>query len=856
MLDFQSKISRKVYIVLYFLSIAVVTFFVEISVIPVHTANIFILPLLLAVLLYKDRTYLVLLVPSIALGIYLSYHFAPSFSLSLITIIMISIALVAFAEIVLHYFKKTNAYEVALKKSRDKFELLLNYTYDWEYWIQPDGKLGYSSPSCFQQTGYTREEFLNDKELILKIVHPDDKEIVAEHFKNLNSDKPYRLEFKIIKRSGKVKVLRHTCQPIYDSEGNFIGRRATNRNATDRWLAEQSLKESERKFRNIFNSLLDVYYRTKLDGTIELISPSVEKVGGYKPEELIGKDASLFYKNKADREAFLKKIKEKGMLSNYDVEFLDAKGNTKIFSFNTKLVRDEEGNPVAIEGMFRDVTEIREKEKALQRAETQAKRYLEIANVMILVLDREANIKLINKKGTEILGQPQEKLLNKNFYDLYLPEEEKKAQKESYRKLMEEERGLAGDYENTIVVKGNKLKIHWHSTLLRDDDGKIIGLLTSGIDVTKEKLLKEKLEDEKNKYQALFESNITGVFLAKTDGTIIECNVAFAKLFDFENPEAVKGQNIFDFSYNAEVKEKLSQKLMEEKAIVSDELSMRKRNGEKICILANISFVGNEYLQGTLVDISKRKEMESKLRESEKELRELNEAKDKFFSIIAHDIRSPFTALLGYTQLLLEEYETASKEELGVYIRNLDRTSKNIFKFIDGLLEWTRTQAGRIELNVVNANLFSEVESIVQLSNESASQKGIEISNVVNKNITVETDENVLNTVLRNLITNAIKFTDKGGKIVIDAMIENDNVVVSIEDNGVGISQENISKLFRIDSYFTTPGTQKEAGTGLGLLLCKELVEKQGGKIWVESKEGEGSKFSFSIPIGKRQEQN
>ncbi len=850
----QWNVSKRVYLWTFIISLILVGGIIVYFDLPLHFITILILPILTALPIFKDRTYLYLLIPYFAVVVLLAFFVSVSIYHAIITAVILALTLLVFGEISISYFNKIKRFEEELKRGKDEFERLLNHTYDWEYWLKPDGSFGYSSPSCVYQTGYTKEEFIADKNLLAKIVHPEDKEKFNAHCKELDSKEPGKIEFKIIKKSGKIRVIRHTCQPIYDSNGKFIGRRATNRNATDRWLAEQKLKENEEKYRNIFNSLIDVYYRTTMDGTIELVSPSVERISGYKPEFVIGKNAALFYKDKKDREKFLKKIKEKGALQNYEVKFVDAKGETKILSFNNRLVKNEKGEPVAIEGILRDVTELKKKEEALRKAEFLAQEYLDIANVMILALDREANITLINRKGAEILGVDQKEIIGKNFNDVFISPEERKKVKAIYEQLMNGEIELADDFENTITVGDKKKRISWKSTFLRDKEGKITGLLSSGLEVTKERELQEALERERNKYRTLFENSLAGVYLGTLEGEILECNTALAKMFGYDDAEQMKKVNVDSLYFDPKKREENIAKILEEKSLFSHEFKLKKRDGTPLWILGNISLIENKYLLGALLDITERKKIEIELAESEKELRELNESKDRFFNIIAHDIRSPFTALLGYTQLLLDEYETSSKEEIGTYVEALSRTANNIFKFIEELLEWSRAQSGRIVLEPTTLSLRNEVENIVYLNKDVAAQKNVSIENNVPEDILVVSDENVLTTTLRNLISNAIKFTNEEGQIIITANNKHGKIVVSVKDTGVGISRENLNSLFKVGSHFSTPGTRKETGSGLGLLLVKELLERQGGKIWVESEAGKGSTFYFTLPLADEEE--
>ncbi len=243
-----------------------------------------------------------------------------------------------------------------------------------------------------------------------------------------------------------------------------------------------------------------------------------------------------------------------------------------------------------------------------------------------------------------------------------------------------------------------------------------------------------------------------------------------------------------------------------------------------------------------------------KLEESENNLREANESKDKFFSIVAHDLKSPFVGLLGITEMLDTDYDEFDEKEKKELIRSLYDISKNTFELLEGLLEWARAKQGKMEYNPKEFNLFRVADSLVNLLKANAFKKEIAIHNYVDTNATVYGDREMVATVIRNLLANAIKFTPKNGFVEIKSEIENNFIKVSIKDSGIGITPEVVEKLFRIDVNHTTLGTNDEKGTGLGLILCKELVEKHGTNIWVESEPGLGSLFSFTLPISKNNE--
>ena len=259
---------------------------------------------------------------------------------------------------------------------------------------------------------------------------------------------------------------------------------------------------------------------------------------------------------------------------------------------------------------------------------------------------------------------------------------------------------------------------------------------------------------------------------------------------------------------------------------------------------------------GTIMDITDRKFAEQTLKESEEKLRESNNVKDKFFSIIAHDLRSPFNSILGFSEILnndFDEYDSATQKR---FIGLIHNSVNRVFKLLDNLLLWSSFQRGVIVFNPEEINLYLFLVERIKLLNQSADDKSIKILSQITEDIFVNADRNMLSTIIRNLLSNAIKFTRKGGEIMITSRLISDKnnseaTEITISDNGVGIPSEIQSKLFDVGQDISTKGTDNETGTGLGLVLCKEFVEKHGGEIWIKSEIDKGSQFIFTIPIFK-----
>ena len=245
------------------------------------------------------------------------------------------------------------------------------------------------------------------------------------------------------------------------------------------------------------------------------------------------------------------------------------------------------------------------------------------------------------------------------------------------------------------------------------------------------------------------------------------------------------------------------------------------------------------------------KRAEEALKESESRLRELNATKDKFFSIIAHDLKSPFNNILGFSDILVGQIHEKDYESIKEYARIIQNSSQRAFSLLVNLLEWSRSQIGLIKFSPEYIEIGLLINQVAQLLIESAQLKSIEMFIELPSKVICFGDKEMISTILRNLISNALKFTNPGGRIVISAERSPDEILFSVSDNGVGMKKEAMWKLFRIDASSSAKGTSGEKGTGLGLILCKEFVEKHGGKIWAESEYGKGSTFSFTVPVSQ-----
>jgi signal transduction histidine kinase len=311
--------------------------------------------------------------------------------------------------------------------------------------------------------------------------------------------------------------------------------------------------------------------------------------------------------------------------------------------------------------------------------------------------------------------------------------------------------------------------------------------------------------------------------------------------------------------YETEKKEREIEILRKEGAIQALELNKQRniRNFLIVCsalVLVLGIVIYNRYVlkkrTNALLE-QKNRELEAanlKLQRSEADLTELNATKDRFFSIIAHDLKNPMNTFLGFSELLSDSYGELKEAQIREFIEIIHKSAKHLFSLLENLLQWSRSQTGRMVLKPQRVDVMNAVAEDLPLLAATAEKKCIQFTAEIERGTVVYADPRMVATVIRNLLSNAIKYTKSGGEVRMVSRETGEFVEISVIDSGIGISSSDQKKLFRIDVHHTTAGTADERGTGLGLILCKDFVEKSGGTIWVESEEGKGSTFAFTLP--------
>jgi PAS domain S-box-containing protein len=518
----------------------------------------------------------------------------------------------------------------------------------------------------------------------------------------------------------------------------------------------------------------------------------------------------------------------------------------------------------------------------------------------IYIKDRKSRFIAANKFVARIMGvnSPAD-LINKtdfNFYNKDLAEEYFRDEQE----FMKTGKSMINKEERGLDVNGKEVIVSTTKVPIKNEKGEVTGIVGIGRDISLQKinesklivqqenlqeantLLEERQEEiqqqseelhaqteyltqlnlELEKLSLVAKSTDNVILIMDADGYFEWGNSGFEKQMgvSIEEFKKTKIVNLREISSNKNINKILDNIAETKKAVTYDSKGI-DRAGREFWSQTTVSPVfndSNEIVKLIAIDsdITKLKNAEQEINlqkdEIEKkseDLKKLNATKDKFFSIIAHDLKNPFHSIMGFSELLTRSYDSIDDERKKEFLQLIKDSSSSAFNLLENLLDWSRTQTNSIKFTPDNINLSHILHENIQMHSVIAQNKEIEIIQNVPGNIICFADANMINTTVRNLTTNALKFTPKGGKISVSAEIQNDLVKVSIKDSGIGMNKNTKDKLFKIDEFHNSVGTSGESGTGLGLIICNEFISRHSGTINVETEAGKGSTFSFSLPL-------
>jgi len=650
------------------------------------------------------------------------------------------------------------------------------------------------------------------------------------------------------------------------------------------------LRKSDEIFKTAYMTSPDSININRLsDGLYVSVNEGFTKIFGYTEKEVTGKtsfELNVWF-NPDDLKNLLNEIETKGKVHNFETKFLSKKGNI-VYGLLSASLADLNGAPHILT-ILKDITETKKTEAALKQSEERFRSVAQSANDAIITTDSAGLILGWNSGAKNIFGYSESEIMGQPL-NLIIPDDSQIMHERGMKRLESvDEKHVIGRTVELIGMTKEHVSFplelsssEWETSegkfftgIVRDIsrrkrtelENKVLFEITQGVTTTSnlDELLKlihhalSEVVSAENCFIALYDLN-SGLFsfpyfvdkYDETPSPISSAKSCTSYVFRTVKP-LVLTQKIFDRLVEMGEMELVGSNSpswigipLQTPSRVIGVLVLQNYEKENVYSENDINFLISTGSQIAMA--IERKKAEEEINFKNNQLQTLNAEKDKFFSIIAHDLRGPLSAFVAATQIISEEIKSMSVEEIEDITNSMKTSATNIYSLLENLLEWSRLRRGGMDFIPVKLDLNAIVNECINILSESARKKEIKIETYIPEGTEVFADNHMFETIIRNLVYNAIKFTSKGGIVKIAAAKKDDIATeITVSDTGIGIPPELKNKLFQLDEKTSRPGTDGEPSTGLGLLLCKEFIEKHGGEIWVESEQGNGSVFTFTI---------
>lgn len=557
-------------------------------------------------------------------------------------------------------------------------------------------------------------------------------------------------------------------------------------------------------------------------------------------------------------------VKEAGLKASLGVPIIAEGGVMAVLLFFMLGSREKDKQLVdtvsAVATHLGSVIQRKKNEKELQEERDNAQRYLDIAKVIIMIIDADQKVALINKRGCEILEYEENEIVGRNWFDNFLPTRVKDEVKAIFEKLIAEE--PIKYFENLVLTKSGEEKIvAWHNTPLKNDKGKIISTLSSGEDITERKHAEEKLRKAEAKYRSIFENAIEGIYQTTLDGRIVSANPAFARTLGYTSPQELIAEviNVRKLYVDPECRDELIHLIQAQGFVENFEVQFYCKNAKIVWFLLNTRILrdssGIVCFEGTATDITDRKSAGEEIlklnRELEQHIIQLGEANkelEAFSYSVSHDLRAPLRAIDGFSNILLKKHADKLDDE-GKRMLNIIRINTlKMGELIENLL--TLSRLGRKEMALSDIDMCELAKDVYEELRATVPGRALQF-NIKMLPVAIG-DIKLIRQVFVNLLSNAIKFTRSReiAVIKVEGWIENNENIYYVKDNGVGFDMQYSEQLFGV---FQRLHNEKEfEGTGIGLAIIQRIIHRHGGRVWAEGKIDEGATFYFTLPIKER----
>jgi len=600
------------------------------------------------------------------------------------------------------------------------------------------------------------------------------------------------------------------------------------------------------------------------DGNIIYVSPDFEHITGYSRNDYLTNKIKIFdFVHPDDRENYMNNFKaqiNRQLVTNFVCRIVDINNSLKYVSVSSKPVYNRQNEYLGFRTSVVDITEQKISEAKLIENEMKYRLLAENISDVIWILNlSQHKFTYISPSVIHLTGFSVDEALQQTIdecLDYHSAESVKQKVSPTLTDFLKNPTIRKTDHNEIkqLCKNGNYIWVETITQYQLTENGEI-EILGVSRNIEKRKHAEQALVESEQRVTSIL-NNITDIVwsIKMPELKLDYVSPSVEKIYGYSPKEFFDNPNLLQEIIHPDDKPLLNERfqfLLANNYAVFERRNIH-RNGKVVWILDKSQVIYNDNneivrIEGIAHDITELKEREFLIHQQNSELSKLNADKDRFIKILAHDLKNPFNSLLGFSELLLKNLRKYDIEKIEKQINTIYNTSKQTYNLLEDLLLWSKSQVGKLPFEP-QTYLFSEICKEV-ITNFKINPKNITINCLETEKTKVTVDLNMFNTVMRNLISNAIKFTNQNGQINVYAEKNHKNAIITVSDNGIGIEKEVIPKLWETYTNYSTIGTNNEKGTGFGLTLCKELIEKHGGQIWVESEVGKGSDFKFTLPL-------
>ena len=750
--------------------------------------------------------------------------------------------------------RKEQVNENASLASQQDFSSIIENLHEGIWQIDQNNKTVYVNPRMAEILGYQKDEMLNKS--LFDFMSDQAIQLAHQYVAKRQEGEKEQHEFELLHKNGKRVHVFIGTNPVVDEEGNYAGAIAAISDISAFKETQQQLKEREELTRNIADSLpgLIMTYVLFPDGKDQVIfiSKGVEELYQVTAEEAMRDSTNIWSKIHPDDLELVQSstVASAKNLEPWLCEFraVMQDGSIKWLCGRGTPHQMEDGQVIWYT-LTLDETARKEVERQLEESQERFQLVLKGSNDAYWDYNYMTGEVFYSERWWELFGyQPGEILINDtNWKELVHPDDRKSVELAIDQAIAEGRESY--EVESRRRHKdGHYIPMLGRGVIVRNPHGEVIRISGTLFDMSKIKKAEKLLRQSELKFRSMvegvnaiiytFDENYNFDYISPSASGSTGYNTA--ELANKSPFELVHPDDLEDFRKLVESAKTNKQKSDDfEYRIFTKDGSVSWRSGSVTPMLDENGEVSG--FLGVAHNINELKEKEQKLAEA-------IAMKDKLFSIIGHDLKSPLNSILGLSDVMAENVRKGEIDEVRDLFDWIRKASQKSVDLLSNLLDWARSQTNELLYDPVRLELAPTVASTFDLVEEVAAEKNIQLVKRVSPEIEVWCDENMLKTILRNLLSNALKYTHEGGEVKVSARQKGKWVEFLVEDSGVGISEENLKKLFSPNQPLSTPGTKREKGTGLGLLLCKDFVEKQGGEIWAESEKEKGARFFFRLP--------